>query len=290
MNARKIAWRLFCVLLTVALLVFSYFYISRLLNQVDLGASTFNWFFVALSILLFVASCVFMSLNWWQSSKILNKNVSNDQPLSFLASLPYKYLPTSIFTFSSRAYFGVKLGLTFRQATFAQIFENASLMAANFSLFVILCAFATHVLIGMSTLIIFAFCIRWFVLIHPKARLSFRSKKMVVDTKRFFVMYLFSLAGWFLCGLSFVVLHLAIDEPISLLSILIANTIAFSAGMIAFFAPGGIGVREAIYGFFGIASVAILHWRLMIFIVDIVLGFIAWLLIRQTLNKRKLEG
>jgi uncharacterized membrane protein YbhN (UPF0104 family) len=54
-----------------------------------------------------------------------------------------------------------------------------------------------------------------------------------------------------------------------------ASSIATASGMMVIFAPGGIGVREAVFSWFGFVASTIIVWRCITFVVDIVMGVIS---------------
>lgn len=64
-----------------------------------------------------------------------------------------------------------------------------------------------------------------------------------------------------------------------------ANSIAFSLSILAVFAPGGIGVREAVYSFFSIAAVTVISWRILVFVMDFLVGIVSIFLIKKAKTK-----
>jgi uncharacterized membrane protein YbhN (UPF0104 family) len=55
--------------------------------------------------------------------------------------------------------------------------------------------------------------------------------------------------------------------------------------MLAFFAPGGIGVRELVYSSFSVNALAIIYWRIMVFALDFVVGIPSVVAIKYIENK-----
>ncbi len=137
------------IIITVALGIFAYKYISYLIGKADFGTVSVKWWSVLASLLLFLAYYFLMSLNWLMSTRLMDKKSKDRQLLVFLASQPYKYLPTSLFVFSSRSIYGNKLGLSLKDASVAQIFENSALLSANFTLFSILYLSTIHFVYGI---------------------------------------------------------------------------------------------------------------------------------------------
>lgn len=283
MNARtkKTLWGVLNLVLTVALLIFAYSYITDLIDKAQLSEVAINWGLIGASCLLFGASYIFFAYNWWLSSRLLDKTAGKDQTLAFLASLPFKYLPTSLFTFSSRAYFGKMLGLSLKQSSLALVFESISLIGANLCLFAVLYIMKLNLVAGTALLFIICLGMYAFLRLKKSITIRFQKRKLVVMTKELAKMLGLSAAGWLVCGLAFVTMVDALGISVSILGLLAANTIAFSVSMIAFFAPGGIGVRELIYAGFGVHSVAIIYWRILVFVLDFVIGVPAILLVRR---------
>lgn len=286
MKINKALARSASLIVTLLLVFFSYRYITHLINQVDFKSISINWLMIFCASILFVSYYLMMSINWVLSARLLREDATSHQSLVFFASQPYKYLPTSFFIFSSRAVYGKRLGLTLSQASIAQIFENLSLLVSNFSLFAVLYLAYKDAILGLVFLLVLVSAL---IVLHKHRTITshWQKHKVVVETPHLIKMYLVTLTGWVLCGLSFAVFNVAIGLNFNFLYILAANTIAFSLSMLAFFAPGGIGVREFIYGTFGINSAVILFWRIFVFVFDMVLGFGAILAIKLLPETKK---
>jgi hypothetical protein len=279
MKLNKKISQLLSLVLTGLLLIFAYNYISDLVQQADSEDFTVHWLFLSLSAILFITSYGFFSLNWLFSARIMQSAASNRQALVFFASQPYKYLPTSLFIFSSRAIYGKRLGLTLRQASISQVFENLSLFMANFVLFAALYVANVNIIYGLLTT--FATTIALVVLHNRQIiHLKLGGREFTIVTSHIVRLYLMSTLGWLFCGLAFVALNAALGLSINFLNILAANTIAFSLSMLVIFAPGGIGIREVVYGFFTVSAAAIIYWRILVFIIDILLGMVAIAIIK----------
>lgn len=278
----------FNLILTALLLVFAYGYISRIVQQADFENIAVNWTFLVLSLALFTVGYVLMSIHWLFSCWIVNPSTTQRQVVAFFASQPYKYMPTSIFTFSSRAVYAKKLGLTLKQGATAQVFENSSMLIANFGLFVVL--YTARINIFYSLLIVMAITGVLYLFSKQKdIQLQFRGRQLNVVMKQLVKMYCVASLGWFTVGLTFVAFNAGLGLQINFLDFLAANTLAFSLSLLAFFAPGGIGVREVVYDFFLVSGVAIIFWRMFTFILDSLFGLIAILAIKFNLyNVRKL--
>lgn len=268
------------ILLTLTLLLFAYIYIAGIVKQVNFEDISINFIQVSLALLLLSASYMFFSVNWVYAARIFKSNAGLSQGLVFIASQPYKYLPTSLFVFSSRAIYAKKLGLTLKQGSLAQIIENMSIFASNLILFAIFYIAIYNVAIAfcMSVLVMI---LLWKLSYKEKILLKFKNKSLEVGGRQVVVMLLATTAGWLFNGAAFILLNISLRIDINIAELLAANTIAFSLGILAFFAPGGLGVREMVYKFFLVSNVAIIYWRILVFAVDMLLGAAAIVLIRK---------
>jgi hypothetical protein len=272
MNRKNITGVL-SVILTVLLLVFAYRYISNMISQIDRDTLEVNWALVGLSGLLFTVFYGVMSVHWHMATKIVDPEVPKNQSLAFFASQPYKYLPTSLFTFSFRAVYAKKVGLSFKKSSVAQVFENGMMLAANFSVFMIV--YSLHVNKIVTGLLVLV-AILGLMLIWGRRELHLRLKgrELHVSTVHLLKMFCVAFTGWLISGAAFVTLNHALHLPVDVIDYLAANSLAFSLGLLAFFAPGGIGIRELVYNYFGVNPAAIIYWRILTFVLDFVLG--AW--------------
>jgi uncharacterized membrane protein YbhN (UPF0104 family) len=280
MKLNKSLFKYINIALTVALIIFSYFYISSLLDKADFSSVNINILYALLSIILFATSYVFFALNWLISARIFRPNITKYQILVFFASQPYKYLPTSLFIFSSRAVFSKKLGLPIKQSSSAQLVENIILFTANISVFLIFYSFTVNNYLSLGLIFIIVVV---FLLIKNKntIQIKFKKNKFTINSIELGQAYLVSVTGWLITGLAFIAINKSLGLNIDFTNLMAANTIAFFLSMIAFFAPGGIGVREYVYKSFGVSTLAIIYWRIIVFFVDFLVGIPAIVAIKH---------
>jgi uncharacterized membrane protein YbhN (UPF0104 family) len=279
MSHRKTISKLVSLVLTGLLLVFSYLYISDIIGKIDQGSLSLNWPLLVCSGVLFIIAYVIFSVHWLLACRILDPKITADQQLAFFASQPYKYLPTSAFTFSFRAIYARKLGVGFKKSSAAQLFENTSLITASITLFGLSYFFSDNKAIFLLLLALGG--LTFFLVIKiGSLKLTIKNNRLVVSTKHLLGMFFVAIAAWIAIGLSFVVLSLGLGLPVNLLEHIAANALAFALSILAVFAPGGIGVREVVYSSFGINPAAIIYWRIMTFILDFALGVAAIIKIR----------
>ncbi len=279
MHSKRVITSLFSSILTLLLLVFAYRYFSALVDQIHSTDFIVNWMYVVASGALFLGFYGLLSLHWLYACRLVMQNVPRDQWLAFFASQPYKYLPTSLFTFSFRGVYAKKLGMSFRKSSLAQLLENLSLMVS--SCFVATVFFSARVqpLLAVPACIVAAGVV-WLVLQKGASGLKFRGREFNVPSIQLVRLVALSTVSWLLAGGAFILLTYALGLQINILGLVLANTLAFALGILAVFAPGGIGIRELVYDFFGVAAGAIVAWRILTFVLDCLVGLVSIIAIR----------
>lgn len=270
---KKLTLKLVSSLLTLAAIYFGFRYFISVVSSLKLENISFNYAFLLISVLLFVGFYILLSIHWKRVCMAFDDK-QDKQYLSFFASQPYKYLPTSLFTFSFRAKYSKELGMSLKKSSIAQLVENFNMLSTGVgvgSLFYLAYtgrAFIAMILVGLL------FAVLYF---SPDIfNVNVKERKLSVDkTEQLMNMGLTTIA-WVLSGLSFYILGKALGvENIGLVEAIASNALAYTMGIFAFFAPGGIGVREWIFNIFNTANIAILSWRILTFIMDILLGIFA---------------
>ena len=278
MPARRHLTRAASVLATGLLLLFAYRYISDLLDDDPFADATVDWPLLVLSGLLFVVFYVLVSFNWIEAVRIVQRGADGRQFLVFMASQPFKYMPSSIFIFSSRAVFAKRLGVSLKDSSIAQLLENVALVVANVALFVVFTALAWNRALGVASLaaVIVVVALAWVGPASIRVRIARASIDVDIPTRSLVRMFVLCFVGWAIAAGAFVVLHEALSiDSYDALDLMAANTIAFVASMLAVFAPGGIGVREFVFTQYGVAALPVLTWRVVVFVVDMIVGVIA---------------
>lgn len=266
LNNLKKAIRPLSIILTLLMVAFAFYYGNNLLENIKGQNISINPSLVILSFLLFGCFYGILSIHWWLACKAVDSSSRKTQVLAFFASQPYKYLPTSLFTFSFRASYAHKAGLNVKKSSVAQVLENASMITSGF-------------LVG-AIFILLQQSIAWFGLILilllvylliPK-QYNVRKFDLHFSKKQLSVMLLLSSLAWLVAGLSFYLICLSISDSVDLISAIASNSLAYISGILAFFSPGGVGIREVILALFSIPSSVVLLWRALTFVGDILLG------------------
>lgn len=267
------------IVLTVLLVIFITAKAGDFLDQVDWQLIIDSWPFVLVAGVIFVCGYVIMAKHWLAVCRIVEPKASSNQTLAFFASQPYKYLPTSIFTFSSRATFASKLGMGLKQSTEAQVIENINLIGSSMLSGMILLLFIYNFLIGaIAAVIVVAIC----AAIWHKKSIKIPLIKYNLDLRDWLKSLSIAAFGWLVIGFGFFVITSGIEGRFDPILAIAASDLATGLGILAVFAPGGIGVRELVFHYLTFASSTILIWRLTTFIVDIAIGMWAgWAISRS---------
>ncbi len=266
---KKLLFQIIQVILTIALVCFIVLKAEEFFSHVDWSLVAQNWLYVVLSGVFFLTGYMFMAKHWQLACELIQPKVNKKQWLAYFASQPYKYLPTSFFTFSFRAVYAKKLGMDIKKSSEAQLIENANLIGSALGLGMLLVVFLTNILAGLAiTAAIGALCyVIWrYHFVHiPKTRIK-------LNLRRWLKTVAVVTAGWVVMGLGFSMIGFALEAKPDIFVGIAANSLATGFGILAVFAPGGIGIRELVFSFFLYASTTILIWRLTTFTIDILAG------------------
>ncbi len=242
---------------------------------------------VVLSGALFGLFYMIMSYHWLTAVRIFKPSTGKRVALSFFASQPYKYLPTSLFSFSFRSKFAKDQGLALPDSAKAQLVENGSMIASGFLSAGLALVLIYNYLLG--TAVVAAVAGVLYAIFMSSYTISLRLRKSHFSRRLSKLVPLVGLAvaGWCTAGLALWTLSLTVSGSVGVLQSVTANSLAFSASILAVFAPGGVGVREVIYAYFGVALTVIVMWRLLTLMLDIVFGFLAAFMIARRKRQSK---
>ena len=127
----------------------------------------------------------------------------------------------------------------------------------------------TFLFIGLVVMGVAAFF--W---LNSMRKISLRVKKRVIDFSSGTLARMLAVCvlAWLVTGVGFIILNNSLGFHFEYSRLIAANTLAFSLGMLAVFAPGGVGVREFVFSVFMINPTTIIYWRLVVFVVDFIVG------------------
>lgn len=272
------------VLLTALVFVFAYQYGKELLQNANFEGLSSRWWALMLSVVMFLAFYMLASLHWSMICRLIDKKASKLQPAAFFASQPYKYLPTSIFTFSFRAKFAKALGTPIKESSYAQLLENFNILTSGIIVSGVFLLLYWNVLAGLLVIGISFIAIYFLHRNKVEFKLPILSKK-VIPIYQLLPALLLITAAWVIGGIGFYFTAVALNNDADVRLMIAANAAAYVASILAVFAPGGIGVRELVLANFSVSNAAIVLWRIVTFAVDMISGLAGIVFIRRTTKK-----
>jgi uncharacterized membrane protein YbhN (UPF0104 family) len=254
---RRIVIRLVQAVIVAATIYFLAAYLVRSWGSIEDFDWTFDAGWLALSGVVFLAYYFIQAVFWW----LLLRGCGAPSPFWPAASVWGKsilarYVPGNVFMFVGRAWMSHARGLSVERVSAAMVYEQALGVAGALLAVAVLFPFWEY-RPGVTALSLIVIPVL-VVLMHPRAfgpvagwalRLLHRAPLEVTLGFRAVLgmLCLFTL-DWLVAGagawlLAHAVTGLGVD---SLPLVIVAYALAYVAGMVAFFIPSGIGVREAV--------------------------------------------
>lgn len=275
-NLTRNILRVASLLLTLATVCLAFVYGSELIRGIEL--QKVNLPYIVGAFICFLVFYGTLSIHWRRTCRLFSDTIRSEQLLAFFASQPFKYLPTSMFTFSFRAKFAKEAGLSVRQSSYAQLVENASIISSGLVVGGVMYLFEISGSIAIITTIVSLAVLIW--LSNRVENISLPIVRAKLPIGRLSQLFLIACGGWVFAGCAFWLTNTSLGLTVDLAVAISINAIAYVAGIIAFFAPGGIGVRELVLVGGGMTNATIVLWRLLTLIADLVLGIVAMVMLR----------
>jgi hypothetical protein len=250
--------------LTVAIFWWILRPIVRHWHQIDKQVMGTNWWRVLGASMMFAGFLfVFRVLAWRRIIKDLGKPIPVAPATRIWSTSELaRYLPGVIWQVVGRAYLCKPYGVSGRICSTSQVLELAIFLLANLMMAVACLAFlARHVhgvargwLIAAAALVpVLAFALHPRIFYGTVNRILVRLNKPALERTLSFKRLL-GLLGWSLLGLAWqglsiwVVVYYLLELPLAKWWVVTgAYCLAWCAGFLAFWAPGGLGVREAVF-------------------------------------------
>lgn len=236
-------------------------------SHAPIDTAAFNWAEIFGGLSFYVIFYLVFAVHWAYALSIIeNKKIHFGQILAFFSSQPYKYFPTSIFSFSARSVYSRKAGAESLVATAkAQLVEYGSIFASGLIVIALAKAGVSAITLIASGLVACTYLLY---------------EKLYVNRKRgrvykYLILVLISTIGWLIAGISFYFVVQGVGDVVSYKQSLFINTAAYLASIAAIFVPAGIGIREAILFSQNVGFVGTLSWRICSIVIDIVSGIVA---------------
>ncbi|MDI6737880.1 MAG: lysylphosphatidylglycerol synthase domain-containing protein [Nanoarchaeota archaeon] len=233
-----------------------FFLAQRLIKsyaQISEYGFSIRYSMLSIAIILGFAGMLVLALSWRLCLKASGGNIGLSKTISiwFKSQMP-KYIPGTVWYMLCRVYDCGKLGIPKKSAVIS-LFLEAILMGA--SSLILAFAFLAGKAREYIPLPVFLFCIlAGFIALHPKiinkiASLLKKDFRVIhVAYGQILFILLSYMAAWILVGAGFFFLAVSIF-PVSISSMVyLAGSflLAWTAGFVSIFSPGGIGVREGI--------------------------------------------
>ena len=269
-------------------------YVARNFTEIRLYLATIKLPRLAISVLLLLVGKILTADLTFQSLKLVSHPITFKDAFSVTTITQLgKYLPGGIWHFAGKIGIYRARGLTGKNALMPIVIENYWLIASAlitglsalfFSDSLVPCGFwrllcrnemkISLLILVVSLWVLLSFLILRFTL---SLQITFLTN-MRLSLEQFVI--------WFLFGISFWIVFPAGQNADFLLQAISAFSVSWAAGYIAFFAPGGIGIREASMAillsiFFTEETIVVyasLH-RILWVIVELILAAVSMLLI-----------
>lgn len=247
--------------LTTILIGYVGYYIYNHFDYEQLKKVTFDYLYLAVSIIILILQIFIQSIIW---SKIIN-DMNNDIKILdnsriWLLSQYGKYLPGKIATFGIMFYLYKNYDISKKEIVIASYYELlCSVLSVVYLTYLALLVFNQNVLSDNQYVVLLVFGILTTITLHPKIinyifgialkLLKNNNKEIIIELSfsKITKYVLFYLANNILLGLGFylfinsiIYVHFA-KLPFIILSINLSGLL----GMLAIFAPAGIGARES---------------------------------------------
>lgn len=224
---------------------------------------------LAVSALLYAGFYAVLAWHWQLVARSVDPSVHAKLWLSAFASQPFKYLPSSLFMFSFRAKYSHDLGFPLKRSTKAQLLENGNFVLAAFVLAGWLFSFGAGATAATAATLALTFAVGFGLAFDRTVRVP---KLGAMAARRETLLLLICMAAWAVAGVAFWAVLQAFGISYGVPQAIAVNALAFAVGILAVFAPGGLGIRELVFAANGVAAPPVVLWRLVTLAVDVVVG------------------
>lgn len=247
--------------LQLALVAAALYFVAAYLVRSWSSIQDYSWSlepgWLAVSGAAFLLFYLMQAVVWWLVLRgVAVRTTFLTAAATWAKSIPARYIPGTVFMFVGRAWLSHDAGMPVDRVTAAMVYEQALGMCSALVTVGLLFPFWEYdpgltalALIGIPVLV---------AILHPRvfAPLARRALRMLHRpplevTIRFGVvagLLAYFVLSWFVAGFGAWALARALTglEANALPVVVVANALAYVAGMAAFFVPSGIGVREAV--------------------------------------------
>lgn len=234
---------------------------------------------MGISAFFFILFYITLSIGWILTLGLYTNNNNPKSVFAFFSSQIFKYMPSSIFSFSSRVYFAHKLGSSTSCALNAIIIENALMISSAFIVYIALTMNSIYTAILILGIILLYCLYRY---LNSKISAPIIKKFLpprLISFSRYIFLWLIYFISWIIAGLSLEYFLLSTNiSSIGLSTIIAFQSLSYALSILAIFAPGGIGVREFVLLSAKIPQPIIIYWRAFTFCLDVIVSVISLIL------------
>jgi len=255
--------RIIKAILKVTVILGIFYFLGRVLyrnwSQIDFKQLHFNVPLLIVSIFFLFGFFLMFAFGW----KLILKELGVSLPfLKGLKIIFYsqlgKYLPGKIWTFAGRIYFCQKIGISNSKTFLSMVLEMALTTISGIFIFLASLLFSSKFRTDINPFLLATVAVLVFVIIHPKVLvriinffLRLIKKEQVrieLNFSQIFMIMAYYCIIWLCFGIAFYFLINSVTfiTPSKIPIITGSFAIASTIGLIALFAPAGLGVREGI--------------------------------------------
>jgi len=249
--------------LKVLLILVIFYFLGRALyrdwKQIDFRELHFNIGLLVLSIICLCGHFLLFVVGW----KMILKELGISLPFSKALRIIFyselgKYLPGKIWTFTGRMYFCQKVGIPNSKTFVSMVLELALTVLSGILIFLISLLFSSRFKMDINPFLLVIVAVLILMMIHPKILVRIINfflrllKKEPIEIglnfSQIFIMTAYYCIIWFCFGIAFYFLINSVTFIIPSKIPILTGSFAISStiGVVALFAPAGLGVREAI--------------------------------------------
>lgn len=257
-NKKKILSLIKAVFL-IAVLYFIVVYFVKNIDEIKNQDLHINWLVFSISMLFYFIYKYTLASLWHYITKLNNASIPYDKAVTaYLYSILGKYIPGKVFMLAARLVYYKEEDAPLGKVTICFFFENICTLLGAAMLFIVSLFFFPNDVMKDYWYITVGLMVAFFICIHPKIlnfflgilEKIFKKSNLKVNMSygQMIKIVLLFVGNWLIVGVGFYMLVYSIyPVPLSE-SLFVAGIFAISAiiGILAIFAPSGIGVREGI--------------------------------------------
>lgn len=276
---KKTILRALKILFGVLVVVFLAWYFWK--NREDFSKiEGVNWGIFIFSVLFYFVYKITLASLWHYITKLNDCSIGYEKAVtSYLYSILGKYIPGKVFMLAARLTYYKEENAPLSKVTVCFFIENVCTLLGAAMLFIVSLLFFPNEVLENYKWITIALIAAFFVCIHPKiinlllkliGKIFKKNLMIPMKYSQMLKVVLLFIANWLIVGIGFFILTQSIYPDIQMSEMLYCAGIwGVSAimGILAIFAPSGIGVREGIM-IWGLSQIMPLEYAMVISVVS----------------------